>query len=166
MRFRKLRIAWSVGCAIACALLIALWVRSHWWSEGASLWMPNKGEVGAGSLKHRIVVNCVSESLFSKRWRARPGGWSIHSNTIQDDFGDMTDSEIRLRAGLPDGSFSFQNLNGNGFRAVFPHWVPIVVFASFGVIPWFPWRFSLRTLLIAKTLIAVVLGLAVWLHKE
>jgi hypothetical protein len=30
MRFRKLRIAWSVACAIACVLLIALWVRSYW----------------------------------------------------------------------------------------------------------------------------------------
>src|SRR4051812_24381488 len=28
MRFRKLRIAWSVGCGLACVLLIALWVRS------------------------------------------------------------------------------------------------------------------------------------------
>src|SRR3954454_24663816 len=30
MRFRKLRIAWSVGCAVACVLLIVLWVRSYW----------------------------------------------------------------------------------------------------------------------------------------
>src|SRR5215212_4412439 len=30
MRFRKLRIAWSVMCAIACLLLIVLWVRSCW----------------------------------------------------------------------------------------------------------------------------------------
>jgi len=28
MTFRKLRIAWSVACAIACVLLIVLWVRS------------------------------------------------------------------------------------------------------------------------------------------
>ena len=31
MRFRKLRIAWSVGCGILCVLLIVLWVRSYWW---------------------------------------------------------------------------------------------------------------------------------------
>src|SRR6476660_4929266 len=29
MRFRKLRIAWSVMCAIACVLLIVMWVRSY-----------------------------------------------------------------------------------------------------------------------------------------
>src|SRR6476660_5145825 len=30
MRFRKLRIAFSATCIIACALLIVLWVRSYW----------------------------------------------------------------------------------------------------------------------------------------
>src|SRR6476469_9127373 len=33
MRFRKLRIAFSVTCLIACVLLIALWVRSYWWDD-------------------------------------------------------------------------------------------------------------------------------------
>jgi hypothetical protein len=36
MRFRKLRIAWSVGWGIACVLLIVLWVRSYSWSESYS----------------------------------------------------------------------------------------------------------------------------------
>jgi hypothetical protein len=30
LRYRKLRIVWSVGWGIACVLLIALWVRSYW----------------------------------------------------------------------------------------------------------------------------------------
>src|SRR5438105_1666000 len=30
MRFRKLRIAWSVFWGLAAVLLIALWVRSYW----------------------------------------------------------------------------------------------------------------------------------------
>src|SRR6187200_769128 len=33
MRFRKLRIAWSVFWALACVLLIVLWVRSYWWCD-------------------------------------------------------------------------------------------------------------------------------------
>src|SRR6476661_7413421 len=33
MKFRKLRIAWSVLCGIACVLLILLWVRSYWWND-------------------------------------------------------------------------------------------------------------------------------------
>ena len=30
MRFRKLRIAWSVVCGLVAVLLIVLWVRSYW----------------------------------------------------------------------------------------------------------------------------------------
>ena len=30
MKFRKLRIAFSATCLIACVLLIVLWVRSYW----------------------------------------------------------------------------------------------------------------------------------------
>jgi hypothetical protein len=33
MRFRKLRIAWSVSCIVACVLLIAFWMRSYWRSD-------------------------------------------------------------------------------------------------------------------------------------
>ena len=37
MRFRKLRIAWSVGCGlVACVLLIALWVRSYWFDDSVA----------------------------------------------------------------------------------------------------------------------------------
>jgi hypothetical protein len=34
------------------------------------------------------------------------------------------------------------------------------------VIPWLRWRFSLRNLLIATTLVAVVLGLAVYATRK
>src|SRR3954466_10432902 len=33
MRFRKLRIAWSVFCALACVLLVVLWVRSYFYHD-------------------------------------------------------------------------------------------------------------------------------------
>src|SRR6266550_2296875 len=36
MRYRKLRIAFSATCLIACVLLIVLWVRSYWWNDGIS----------------------------------------------------------------------------------------------------------------------------------
>src|SRR4051794_8633021 len=35
MRFRKLRIAWSVFWGVACVLLIVLWVRSYYVSDQA-----------------------------------------------------------------------------------------------------------------------------------
>src|SRR5262245_28767768 len=36
MRFRKLRIAWSVVWGVVAVLLIALWVRSYWWLDSIS----------------------------------------------------------------------------------------------------------------------------------
>ena len=37
MRFRKLRIAWSVVWGLACVLLIALWVRSYWYWDDVTI---------------------------------------------------------------------------------------------------------------------------------
>src|SRR6476469_394529 len=49
MRFRKLRIAWSVMCLIACVLLIALWVRSYSWVDGFGVPLTSKYFLGVGS---------------------------------------------------------------------------------------------------------------------
>ena len=45
-----------------------------------------------------------------------------------------------------------------------PHSFPVILAALFAVIPWVPWsrRFSLRTLLIATTLLAMLLGAIVY----
>ncbi len=52
----------------------------------------------------------------------------------------------------------------SGARLVIADWLPTLLFATLAAVPWLPWsnRFSLRTLLIATTLVAVVLGLIVW----
>ena len=59
-------------------------------------------------------------------------------------------------------SFRFPIIGFNGEGFFFAHWFVIIPIAVLGLIssrPWFRWRFSLRTLLIATTLVAVVLGL-------
>jgi hypothetical protein len=48
----------------------------------------------------------------------------------------------------------------------FPDWLPLMFCTAAAIGPWLRWRFSLRTLLIATTLIAVVLGLAVYAATE
>jgi hypothetical protein len=55
-----------------------------------------------------------------------------------------------------------------GFRLSFgenncskiPYWFVLLVTAGIGSVPWIRWSFSLRTMLIAVTLIAALLGLA------
>ena len=49
-----------------------------------------------------------------------------------------------------------------------PAWMPTMLIAAVATAPWIDrlrWRFSLRTLLIATTIIAVVLGIAAYATK-
>jgi len=43
-------------------------------------------------------------------------------------------------------------------------WLVLLALLVCGALPWLHWRFALRTLLIATTLVAVLLGLIVWLR--
>lgn len=49
----------------------------------------------------------------------------------------------------------------NGSGVVFPHWFFVMLLAMAANLPWIRRRFSLRTLLITTTLVAVALGLIV-----
>jgi hypothetical protein len=64
--------------------------------------------------------------------------------------------------------YRFNNPHGYGVLrdgVYMPHWFLVVGFAVLSAVPWIEhihWRFTLRTLLIATTLVAIVLGLIVW----
>jgi hypothetical protein len=45
------------------------------------------------------------------------------------------------------------------------YWLPTLGTIPIGYVPWLRWRFSLRTLLIATALVAVVVGLIVWMSQ-
>ena len=51
----------------------------------------------------------------------------------------------------------------NGWAMAFPHWCPVVISGAIAVACGIrrSWRFSLRTLLVATTVVAIVLGLVV-----
>jgi hypothetical protein len=66
-------------------------------------------------------------------------------------------------------SFSLANVMstrlGGGIAA--PHLIFVALFAGFAIAPWVRQvRFSLRTLLIGTTLVAIALGLIVWAVKS
>jgi hypothetical protein len=142
MRFRKLRIAWSVVWSVLAALLIVLWVRSYWWQDSVSYRTSNFDGTVA-----------VREGRAGYLW-------------IKTDF------PIRTSLGLSNRTSPVgEALKGKGPRFLWEKnsgviWVPIWLFALVTVltsaIPWFRWRFTLRTLLIATTLVAIVLGMIVW----
>jgi hypothetical protein len=47
-----------------------------------------------------------------------------------------------------------------------PFWIVVPVFLTLAAAPWIRWRFSLRTLLIATTLIAALLGVFAYAARK
>ena len=79
----------------------------------------------------------------------------------------MTEPLDRMNGGYEHSIFGLDaSAYPNYVMVYLPHWLPAMIVAAIGTAPWLPWfsRFSLRTLLIATTLVAVVLGLIVWLR--
>ena len=142
MRFRKLRIAWAVACGIACVLLIVLWVRSYSWNDVVWRTSPSGLQTSIGSDEGTTyIVHGYLPSTPSEQQTL----WG---------FTSVESSKERL-------GFQWKSAGRLTFVHV-PYWFLVLISAAFAAIPWIRWRFNLRTLLIATTLVAVVLGLIVW----
>jgi hypothetical protein len=181
MRFRKLRIAWSAMCGIACVLLIALWVRSYWWQDLYFSGVSPSRHFGGSELT--TSVGTYEGMLYvwhghSENLGINGGGelnWQVGSNTGvlwrlgAYDLKLVNNTKSNWATSHSDTSHlsrQFQwNTSSNGDTLVcVAQWFPILCAALAAILPWFRWskRFSLRTLLIATTLVAVVLGLIVY----
>jgi hypothetical protein len=152
---RKLRIAFSTVCAIAGLLLIGMWVRSYWCADEIE---------GNLSQMTRFMINssCGAVELYLKPNDTKSVSISVTSTAIEDLKGLI----LYQRSELTKSGFKVE-IFGSGRRvSICPYWFLVVLFTVFGTLPWIPasHRFSLRTLLIATTLVAMVLG-AIALHS-
>jgi hypothetical protein len=150
MKHRKLRIAWWIVCGIACVLLVLLWVRSYSIRD-STYWPTSKLEMEFNSMKGHFVLFLA--------FRPSPEG------EVRFNHAMITpDDEARVKHGIL-GFFYFRGEDTAGVHV--PFWfLALAVMAAAVVIPWiWPRQFSLRTLLIATTLVAAVLGLVVWLSR-
>src|SRR3954451_3787256 len=70
LRFRKLRIAWSVFWGLACVLLILFWVRSYWRIDNIRFPILQTNLVGAWSIQGTIAVYhaMYQPGFFNRRW--------------------------------------------------------------------------------------------------
>jgi hypothetical protein len=146
----KLRIAFTSVCGIVCLLLIVLWVRSQSNTEKLFLqYDATRGLrviVGAG----RIQIEPSAERL----WIETSTGFST-STWIEPTHSRLNDEPT---------TFDFATLSFDAAKSA-PLWCPVLSLAASAAIPWLRWRFSLRTLLIATTLVAFVLGAIVYAAK-
>jgi hypothetical protein len=132
MRYRKLRIAWSVVWGLAAVLLIVLWVRSYstlYQIDTLPTVTSNQGHVYIGETFSATGRTLIATNLL----------W--HS--------------VRQIDGL-------LTINPRGTGLSIPDSCLMLIAGALAAVPWIPRRFSLRTMLIATTLVAVVLGLVVW----
>jgi hypothetical protein len=154
MKFRKLRIAWSLVSLIACALLIALWVRSYSWDD--SLYIPPFDQAS-------FSLQSSCGHVFLKVDDV-PTEADLHWSLETSEADDVHSSE-KVNNGVKAG-FAILDLRPFGWIALCPHWFLVTLCFAFGAAPWLRWRFTLRTLLIATTLVAVVLGLIVYASRH
>lgn len=149
---RKLRIAESAFFAVVTVFLCVQWVRSYWTTEGFVFELPRlRFAVGTS-----CGMLCVSEHQPISDYGIK---------TFQEP---VTPSVRSVIAGLTSYRFGFVNRPGVEWVAMAPVEIPILAAAALSVLCWgIPQigacRFSLRTLLFTTTLVAVLLGLEVWL---
>jgi hypothetical protein len=144
MKYRKLRIAWSVVWGLAALLLVVLWVRSFQRVETMTYTNSAKWFTGVRSDDGEFVV--YHGHVHPPR---ETPGWS---------YNRFDDSLHQYRGVV----WPWTNRSDT---AILPYWFLVSLSVIFAVGPWIRqhrWRFSLRTMLIATTLVAVVLGLIVY----
>ena len=155
---KYLRIAVTAVSLTACVLLIALWVRSsYWWMDDVSLIL-FKDTAG------------VSQMLILRSWSSvvvfhtRPYHGAVpYRSRVSSEYAPYDPSDAVYSSVLNKRWQLSYDWGGSELQVHCPHWLIIAIFAIVAAAPWVPRlrRFSLRTLLIATTLVAVVLGVII-----
>lgn len=121
--------------------------------------------VGRGKRTSSEITVVVIESDYgalSVERLIEPPSWKLPS--------DLADTWAHLvtKPKVVDRHFAWIS-GGSGIQRFtqlrFATWLPAGVFAALAAMPWLRWRFSVRTLLIATTLLAALLGLSAWLVR-
>jgi hypothetical protein len=145
---RLLNIA-SIVCLVACVALIALNVRSYYWADGITF-LSTSGRTSIGSMLGLVVYEGNRIPTDIQSWTA------VHRHVHSDEAAE-----------LPKGFLGFRILAGrSGFSSV-PYWFLLLVTGLMSVVfrrmP--ALRFTLSSLFIAITLLAVLLGMIAWLDR-
>jgi hypothetical protein len=160
MRFLKLRIAWSVVWGLAAVLLIVLWVRSYWVRDRIShnyfgqkvAWMG----YSVDSLRGLCSILITEYENGHGPDRMHHVSWPADA-TVSIMFPAVSQARKFL-------GFKWES-SADTFDIIVPYWFPVLALVAIASAPWLPRRFTTRTLLIATSLVAVLLGIVVWLSR-
>ena len=181
---RRIQIAASVCCLAVCVALIAVWARSYSRADRilGTLWGSQQFVVGA---KHGRLVGVVFD--WPRQPLCVPGVFSFAvGDELSFPIGDARQYDAGLGFGRlrqPQymvGRSTFETPTGGtiyisgassatleGWGVSVPLWFLMLMSGALGIAlsRERPWRFSIRGLFIAVTLVAVVLGMAVAFDK-
>jgi hypothetical protein len=161
MKYRKLRIAWSVVWGLFAVLLCVLWAHSYWYRCVYGYRPTVTCTIGIESCQGRSAVTVWSHSPDPWGGKAPASYFRLFGYDSHPITTDPNDWPAYVRT-LPlwgrDPFRTRSDMNVVNFPIVI---VPSIA-ACLAALPWIRWSFSLRTLLIATTLIAMLLGLIVW----
>ena len=155
MKYRKLRIAWSVMWGIATVLFVTLWAGSY---RG-----PGTGYLPVPGVCCRSAEGILLLTKLGEPEPPEPPNTKYRIIlTYSDPWAGKT---FDIAPSHKWAGFYFRFWKTSYYYMQAPYWFLVGVSVVFSVAPWrrhFQWRFTLRTLLIATTLVAVVLGLIAW----
>ena len=143
---KYLRITVTVLSLTACVLLIVLWVRSLRAEDRIT------GNF-SGSHKFRVYSSRGCLIYYVPGTPGPPNSYAWRSDFGSEFWLQASDSRI---ASVPQ-----VNLCAAEKWVTLPYWLVVGLCTVLAAGPWFRCRFSLRTLLIATTLVAVALGIIV-----
>jgi hypothetical protein len=154
---RYLRIAATVLSLTACVLVIALWVRGYWWADNA-VSQPSTllRQFGFISKRGRLTFIVSQRNPRARAGVYFPKRWRIDSDSLS--------RTTRHTAVPPRRMWVYEVDKRAGRLIVIPHWSTVLLFGTLASclwLPWFKWRFSMRTLLIVTALVAVAMGIVV-----
>jgi hypothetical protein len=143
VRFRKLRITWTVAWVSACIPLLVLWALSYWEINYWDIQLDKSGGINVWVVMGRI---CAEPNIGPQRWDTDRVGLGREGSEYWNEY--------------PRWEFG----NNDRDRWIVPAWFPVMLASAFAAAPWIPWstRFSIRAILILTTLVASVLGLIVY----
>ena len=153
---RYLRITVSVLSLTTCALLVVLWVRSH-----------HSREIYQGLIgNHVLSIQSARGELGIGFWGGhyKPDSWSVRS---EPDCESMKPLWPPAKGSPPLSSLGirwFRSVAPDMTMVVAPYWLLVLSTATIAAATRSKYsrRFSLRTMLITWTLVAIVLGLIAW----
>ncbi len=144
---RKIRITASVALGVLCVLLIGLYVRSHYYLDSLRFSLNGKNSVHIQTASGRVALFTLPH-VHPTRISHVP---TSNHPRIDPFYKPITGGPSATEFWSPARRVS----------PILSYWLVILPIATLSIAPWIRRQFSLRTLLIAITLVAVILGAVV-----